>query len=251
MKQPLKIGGLPFLQSDAEIIKRRPIGVEACAVGPQFGDVQRREVEKLPGFLFALADLLFRLLCRGDVRGGAHKVKIACLHRAANDVDVFHSATRHQQTMFYIVIRLFFCRLVEGLPNETSIAGMNSLKQQVERGARRWIVFKNVVDFFRPIELPAGNAPTKTAGLADLLPLGQESFATLQLLMGFLALIDVRNQDIPTDDTAFRVSRWQAAYHEPAVDAVGAKDTVFDIIRVPGFYRVDPARRHHLAFIRM
>src|SRR5580658_8053554 len=64
-------------------------------------------------------------------------------------------------------------------------------------------------------------------------------------------LINIRYQDIPTDDTAFRVSRRQAAYHEPAVDAVSAKDPVFNVIRIPGFYRVPPPRRHQLGFIRM
>src|SRR5262249_53171465 len=43
----------------------------------------------------------------------------------------------------------------------------------------------------------------------------------------------------------------QAAYHEPAVGTGGAADTVFDVIRTPGFYRADPPRHHHLAFIRM
>ena len=67
MQHLLQTGVLPFLQSNAEIIQRRPIQVAARPVGPHFGDVQRRQVEKLPGFLFALADLLFRTLLVVDV----------------------------------------------------------------------------------------------------------------------------------------------------------------------------------------
>src|SRR6185295_11901866 len=128
--------------------------------------MQRRKVEKLPGFLLALADLLFRLLGGGDVGHGTHKVEAACLRRAANDVDVLDSATGHQQTMFNVEIRPFSYRIVENLPNEILIAGMNSLKRQVKRGSGCSIVFKNVVKFFRPVDLSAGNIPAETAGLA-------------------------------------------------------------------------------------
>src|SRR5580658_11088848 len=53
---------LPFRQSSAVIIQRRPIGVEASSIRPQFGDMQRRQVKKLPGFFLALANFLFRTL---------------------------------------------------------------------------------------------------------------------------------------------------------------------------------------------
>src|ERR1700678_3227034 len=150
-------------------------------------------------------------------------------------------------------IKIGFClhHPIEGLLHDLSVVGMNPRQYHLQRRLYRSIEFKDIVAFRRPIDFSAGNTPAEAASVAYALPFSEESFAALQLLMGFLALINVRNQDIPTDDTAFRVSRWQAAYHEPAVDAVGAKDTVFDIIRVPGFYRLEPARRHHLAFIRM
>src|SRR4051812_25621475 len=69
--------------------------------------------------------------------------------------------------------------------------------------------------------------------------------------MCFPALINIRNQVIPTDDTAFRVSQWKAAYVEPAVDTIGAPDTVFNVVGMPGFYRADPPRLHHRQIIRM
>ena len=38
-------------------------------MGPKFGDMQRRQVKKFAGFLFALADLLFGTLLVVDVGG--------------------------------------------------------------------------------------------------------------------------------------------------------------------------------------
>jgi len=48
-----------------------PDSIAARPVGLHFGDVQRRQVEKLPGFLLALADLLFGALLIVDVGGRA------------------------------------------------------------------------------------------------------------------------------------------------------------------------------------
>src|SRR5260370_33824472 len=88
---------------------------------------------------------------------------------------------RHQQTMCRIEIRLFIGRVVESLPNEISIVGMNSLKCQFERWLRRSIVLKDVVGPVRPVDLSARNIPAETARLADPLALSQESFAALQI----------------------------------------------------------------------
>src|ERR1700735_4205089 len=70
MQQVLQGGVAPLLQSDAVIIKGRPIIVVAGRIGPQFGNVERRQVEELPGFLLAMADLLFGTLQVVDIGGG-------------------------------------------------------------------------------------------------------------------------------------------------------------------------------------
>ena len=83
--------------------------------------------------------------------------------------------------MFSVEILFFPGRIIKSPPNKASVVWMYSLKGRVQRGAGRWIVFKNAVGFLRPMELPAGNPQAKTAGLADLLTLSQESFAPLQI----------------------------------------------------------------------
>ena len=125
------------------------------------------------------------------------------------------------------------------------------MNQPPQRWLNGSIELVDSVCFFRPIELFAEDVPAEAASVTNPLPLGEESLAALQLLMRFPELIDVRNQDIPTDDRAFCAPHWQAPHHEPAVDAVGAEDTVFHVIRTPGFYRMDPPRHHRLAFIGM
>src|ERR1700688_1819608 len=69
--------------------------------------------------------------------------------------------------------------------------------------------------------------------------------------MCFPALINIRNHVIPTDDMAFPVSQWKAAYVEPAVDTINTADTMFNVVWMPGFYRAGPPRHHHLEIIRM
>ncbi len=153
--------------------------------------------------------------------------------------------------MFKIEIRPCLESTVESLLHEISVVRMNSLKYQLQRWLDRSIVFKDIVGFIGPENFSTRNVKAETARVAYALPLSQESLTTLQLLMCFPALINIRDQVIPTDDTAFRVSYWKAAYVEPAVNTIGAADTVFNVVRIPGFYRAVPPRHHHLAFIRM
>src|SRR5229473_7748704 len=146
--------------------------------------------------------------------------------------------------MLNIKICLFVDRVVESLLHEISVVRMNSLKYQLQRWLDRSIVFKDIVGFIGPEDFSTRNVKAETARVAYALPLSQESLTTLQLLMCFPALINIRDQVIPTDDTAFRVSYWKAAYVEPAVGTIGTADTVFNVVRIPGFYRADPPHHH-------
>src|SRR5579863_10033938 len=58
---------------------------------------------------------------------------------------------------------------------------MHSLKCHFEGWMSRSIKLKDVVGPVRPVDLSARNIPAETAGLADPLALGQESFAALQI----------------------------------------------------------------------
>src|SRR6476620_4983496 len=53
----------------------------------------------------------------------------------------------------------------------------------------------------------------------------------LQPLFGLLALVDVRQQDIPASDCARRVPQWPPAGVKPAVRSVEPPQTMLDIVR--------------------
>jgi hypothetical protein len=72
--------------------------------------------------------------------------------------------------------------------------------------------------------------------VAQLLSLKQVSFTPPQLLFRPSPLVDVRKQEIPTGDPPIRLPQRQAANVEPAVNTVGAQDTVLHLEHIPGFY---------------
>jgi hypothetical protein len=60
--------------------------------------------------------------------------------------------------------------------------------------------------------------------------------ALAQGFFGVLAVVDVRQKVVPTDDAAFPVPERMAARLEPPIRAVGAPETVLEIVRSPGFH---------------
>src|SRR5258707_7833490 len=148
-------GTPPFVKSKAVIIQRGLVDIKAAAIGPQYDDVLRRKIHDLSKLPFALPDLFFRLLCCAEVRHGTHIFEVARrrFQRASQQVDVLDSTIRHQQTMFNIKIRLFVGCVVDSLLDEISVAGMTSLQYPLQRWLNRSIVFKDVVDFLRPVDL--------------------------------------------------------------------------------------------------
>src|ERR1700679_3380401 len=72
MKQPLKVGALPFFEGETVIIKSSPIVVDAISVLPEQGDMQRGKIEGLPRLPPPSPVLLFRPLCGRHIDQGAH-----------------------------------------------------------------------------------------------------------------------------------------------------------------------------------
>src|ERR1700733_4330669 len=72
VKKPQRVAAPPLLESTTTIIERSPIGINTSAVGHYNGDQLRSQFQDLSKLHFALPDLLCRLLCRADVRHGAH-----------------------------------------------------------------------------------------------------------------------------------------------------------------------------------
>ena len=94
---------------------------------------------------------------------------------------------------------------------------MNSLKCQLQRGLKRWIVFKDIVGFLRPVDLSTENVPAETASVAYALRFSQEGFAASQLLLCFLALINIRIRSKPFDDFSQLVPERDGTAQAPAI----------------------------------
>src|ERR1700684_583456 len=60
------------------------------------------------------------------------------------------------------------------------IIRMNSLKYRFQRWLNGWIVFKDPVGFFRPVDFSARNAPAEAASVTYALALSEVSLAALQ-----------------------------------------------------------------------
>src|ERR1700692_2803938 len=88
MKQCMQISLLPLREGKTVIIERGLVVIDRTSIRAKFGDVKGREIKEPPEFPFALPDLRFRLLCRGDVRHGTHKFEVARRSLQGANVDV-------------------------------------------------------------------------------------------------------------------------------------------------------------------
>src|SRR6267154_5266177 len=82
--------------------------------------------------------------------------------------------------MFKIEILPFPHCAVDSLLNPGSVVWMSSLEHELHRRFVGWIAFKDAKGLLRPVEFPAGNIPTETAGVAQPLGFRQIGFAALQ-----------------------------------------------------------------------
>src|SRR6266849_3904581 len=96
-------------------------------------------------------------------------------------MEVLNRTVRHHQAMFNIKICLFVDRMVDSLLHKISIVRMNSLQYQLQRGFNPSMILKDLVCFLRPVDFSTRNVPAETAGVTHSLPVGQESFAALQI----------------------------------------------------------------------
>ncbi len=64
----------PFVETDAEIVERGPICIEAFTVRPVYRNKLRYEVDDLPELCFLFADLVLGLLALGDIHHGTYEL---------------------------------------------------------------------------------------------------------------------------------------------------------------------------------
>src|ERR1700722_11389314 len=130
MHKPPGVVALPLLKSKTEIVERCLINIKTRVIGSQYSNLLRRKIKDLSKLRFALPDLVFSLLCCGDVCNSAHIFQVArgTLQRASQNVEVLHRTIRHQQPMLTIKIFPLVACAVDSLLSEISVVGMNSLE---------------------------------------------------------------------------------------------------------------------------
>src|SRR5271154_7106629 len=100
----------PFVETDAEILERGAVCIEALTAGPVYRDKLRREVNYLPELHFTSAQFLLRSFTLRHVDHSAHKFTEragSSQNRMAYDVNVPDDAT----WMHDAVVRLPLCFL--------------------------------------------------------------------------------------------------------------------------------------------
>src|SRR5271165_4666788 len=167
---------------------------------------------------------LTRQLRSSDICDRTHKFQFpgGMLEGLSYNMQVLHRAVRHQQTMFHIKIGLFIGRAVESLLHTIPIVGMNSLKWQRQCWLNGSVQFKDSVALVRPVDFSTRNVPAEAACAANALPLSQESFAALQVLLCFFALINVRQGSVPFDDVSMRIVQRHSPNQKPEIFSIRA-----------------------------
>jgi len=255
MEQAMQISALPLVNSKTVIIERGLVVIKRTSIRPKFGDVHGREVKKLSELPFALPNLRFRLLCVGDIHRGPNKFfEVARLvqDRMADNMEVLDGTVGKNNAVVCLIIGLLPFASFKHLLNGPSVLRMNPVKPKF---SGRHIVIRTAaedsMDLRRDCDCPRCNIMSPAARMAESLRLKQTFFTAAQLLICFLAFVNIRNQVVPTDDAPFRVPQRPAAYLEPAVNTIGAPDTVLNLVRIPRLYGTRPLKHHALAIIRM
>src|SRR5262245_57579023 len=108
---------------------------------------------------------------------------------------------------------------------------MNTAANQLECHRCCRVKIENRVQFLRPDDLVLFDRPRKCAGLAKPLTVGQERLAPAQLLFRLFAFFNVGQKNIPVEDSPFRVAQREPSRLEPAIYAIEAPESLFDIER--------------------
>src|ERR1700733_5694451 len=128
MKQLKQIGALPLLKGKTVIIERDSVVKERTSIRSKFGDERRRKIKDLPQSPFALPDLLFCLLCFGDVHRSTNKLyEVARFvqDRMADNVDVLDGSVRKNNAAVCLIISLLDFASFKDFLSALPVVGMN------------------------------------------------------------------------------------------------------------------------------
>src|SRR5216684_3537348 len=158
----------------------------------------------------------------------------------SHNVYMLDRIVRQQKATFDMTIFSIAVRPIHVFPNQSPVFRVNPLENTFHRGLGGSVVSIDSEGFFRPEHLACGERAAEAAGPTQSLRFGQVGFAAAQFLFCFFAVINISTQDIPADDTTFRLPQGESAYMEPAIYAICTTETVLIVVRMSGFCRAAP-----------
>src|ERR1051325_5671104 len=135
-------------------------------------------------------------------------------------MDMFDAAVGEQQPVLDTPILFSGANPIEMPLQGSTIVGMGASQHEIDGRWNVRILLEDAEGFVGPADPSAGNVPTEASGMAQLLRLGEVSFAPAQGILGLLAVFDVGVAAVPFDDVATFVAKRRGAVEEPAIHAV-------------------------------
>src|SRR5438132_2633416 len=150
----------------------------------------------------------------------------------ADRVQVLDRAVAKHDAVLRVELALSTLRGLVCVPDSRSIVRMDPAVHPVDRRQRvRRLDAPNAKHLRRYRERSRREMVPPAAGVAQSLRFEQIGLAPPQLLLGFLARMDVREQVVPADDPAVDISKREPARLEPPVLAIAAPDPVLEFVR--------------------
>src|ERR1700684_3141714 len=135
--------------------------------------------------------------------------------------------------------------------HESTIFRMRALNNHVESDGTRLVVSKNSEEFFGAEAFSSSNIPDEAAGLAHSLGFGQFRFASPQLFLGPLAVLNIGRRPVPFDNDACLVAQRLGLEQKPTIFAIKAPEPSFKSTSHTGLPYCAPLLQHTFLVVRM
>src|SRR6266853_2428449 len=132
-----------------------------------------------------------------------------------------------------MTIFLIALRPIDAFLNQSPVFRVNPLQNTFHRGLGGSVISVNSERLVRPEHLSCGEIAAEAAGQAQSLRFGQVGCAAMQFFFCFFALVDIRNQVIPTNNAPFGITLRTRSKVEPTVHSIGSTATSLQITRLP------------------
>src|SRR5271170_401168 len=135
----------PFVETDAEVIERGAVCIEAFTVRPVHRNKLRRQVQNQPELSLSLSDHRFCVAVLADVGNCSYEFKgaLAIPRGVSCHTDILDQTVGQLQAMLKIKTFAVTHRAVDLLLNELAVLRMNSAESKFQRRFRIRIALKD------------------------------------------------------------------------------------------------------------